>query len=589
MRNILCVTTAAILCGLATAPAQAQSFDSVVAFGDSLSDGGNLADLLHLPHARFTTNPGLTTVENIAGAYGLTLTASRLGGDNYAYGGAGFFVGGVPTLTAQANTYLAAHAEISPDTLFFVWGGANDVFAHGNQTPAAAEADLRAAAQAEGDLLDALQSAGARNIIVANLPDIGLTVTGTPDDTAMVDIYNAELNAQLDGRTGIIPVNAYALIREIAANPAQFGYTNVSSRACTVASSLLCTPNTLVEPNADQTYLFADDVHPTSAAHAALAQVVVSEISAPGQMSMLSLAPLALLRGHRAAAHDALQTSDVSGARFFFDASVGERSFDGDAAVADSESDDTRFTFGGVWRTSRSLALGAALSYGQSDMEIGAGAAAVEADTLFVSAFAQTAWSSGAWAGAQIGYGATDYNDIERRLSYGGATRTETSDSSGDAISAELAAGRRFEMSGLNIGPFASLAYERIEVDAFAETSGDATAMRFAAQERDSTTARLGLELGGDSAWGAVTLQPIARVAYAHDFSAEAGTVRAGLTTMNGEFDMPGFSSPDDWVEASLGLGLAFANGVVARLSYEGAWSDAVEESAAAARVWLHF
>jgi outer membrane lipase/esterase len=578
-----------MLCGLAASPAQAQSFDAVVAFGDSLSDGGNVADLLGLPPGRFTTNPGLTTVENIAAAYGLTLTPSRFGGDNYAYGGAAFLGGSVPTLTEQAQDYLSSHADISPNTLFFVWGGPNDVFAHGGQTPSDAAADLRAAAQAEGALLDALQGAGARNIIVANLPDIGLTVSGTPNDTAMVEIYNEELNAQLAGRTGVIPVNAFALIREIAADPEAFGYTNITETACTTPSSLICTPDTLREPGADQTYLFADDVHPTSAAHAALAQVILSEISAPGQMSMLSLAPTALLRAHGASVQRQLQQTEAAGGHAFLEASTGERSFDASPNVASSESDDDRITLGGIWRGQNQIAAGAALSYGQSDMTIADGAAAVDARTIFVSAFAQKHWRNGVWTAAQIGYGATDYNDIERNIAYGAALRTENAETSGDNLIGELSLGRSFDLGALRAGPFASLTYERVEVDSFAETSGDATAMRFGAQERDSTAARIGVELGGSQQWGGITLRPDLRVAYAHDFSADADSVRAGLTTMNGEFDMPGFESPQDWAEASLGLSLGFANGVVARVAYDGAWGDGVQDNAASASLSLLF
>jgi outer membrane lipase/esterase len=588
MRNLL-ITSAAILCGLGASAAQAQSFDSVVAFGDSLSDGGNVADLLGFPNARFTTNPGLTTVENIAAAYGLELTASRFGGDNYAYGGAGFLIGGVPTLTAQAEDYLSTHGDISPDTLFFVWGGPNDVFSHDQESPDIAGPGLRAAAQAEGALLDRLQEAGARNIIVVNLPDIGLTVNGTPNDTALVEIYNEELNAQLAGRTGVIPVNAFALIREIAADPAAFGYTNITETACTTPSSLICTPDTLREPGADQTYLFADDVHPTTAAHAALAQVIVSEISAPGQMSMLSLAPAALLRAHRTSVQHQLQQTGTAGGQAFLEASTGERSFDASAAVASSESDDDRITMGGIWRSGGNLAAGVAFSYGQSDMTIADGAAAVDARTIFVSAFVQKEWANRLWTAAQLGYGATDYNDIERRLAYGGAVRTENAETSGDNLIAELALVRDYDLGALRAGPFASLTYERIEVDSFAETSGDATAMRFGAQERDATIARIGAELGGSKDWRGVTLRPELRVAYAHDFSADADSVRAGLTTMNGEFDMPGFESPQDWAEASLGLSLGFANGVIAGLAYDGAWGDGVQNNAASANISLRF
>lgn len=99
MRNALLVITAAWHYGLAAAPAQAQSFDCAVAFGDSLSEGGNFSDILNLPPAYFTLNPRLTAV----GAYGSAIDPSRPGGDNYAYGGALMLVQALQAAAGRAS------------------------------------------------------------------------------------------------------------------------------------------------------------------------------------------------------------------------------------------------------------------------------------------------------------------------------------------------------------------------------------------------------------------------------------------------------------------------------------------------------
>ena len=94
-------------------------FTGETVFGDSLSDGGDLSIYAGLPSImRFTTNPGLTTVEDVAAFYGLALTPSLQGGTNFAYGGAGvnsnapFTPAGVPTVTQQVTGYLAANRQL---------------------------------------------------------------------------------------------------------------------------------------------------------------------------------------------------------------------------------------------------------------------------------------------------------------------------------------------------------------------------------------------------------------------------------------------------------------------------------------------
>ena len=47
-----------------------------------------------------------------------------------------------------------------------------------------------------------------------------------------------------------------------------------------LVSSLFCSPNTYTVPNADQTYMFADTVHPTTHMHALFANLVEQAVLA---------------------------------------------------------------------------------------------------------------------------------------------------------------------------------------------------------------------------------------------------------------------------------------------------------------------
>ncbi|MGM9451636.1 hypothetical protein RRF55_29235, partial [Klebsiella sp. K47] len=60
-------------------------------------------------------------------------------------------------------------------------------------------------------------------------------------------------------------MDTFHILQEIVANPGQYGFVNVTSPACTTASSLTCNPTSYVTPDAANSYVFADGVHPTTA------------------------------------------------------------------------------------------------------------------------------------------------------------------------------------------------------------------------------------------------------------------------------------------------------------------------------------
>ncbi|MGH8117977.1 MAG: SGNH/GDSL hydrolase family protein, partial [Rhodanobacteraceae bacterium] len=175
-------------------------------------------------------------------------------------------------------------------------------------TPDQVQASLQQAAETELGMIKQLGEAGARYVMVFNLPNIGLTPSALAQGadaanqlTGLSILYNNTLNTGLaDAGVNIIPINTFAMLNEIVADPGRFGLTNVTQPACTGGdgSSFEClpagTPGATVtyQPGTQDTYLFADGVHPTTAAHAMLAQYADSVITAPGEMSLLGEAPL---------------------------------------------------------------------------------------------------------------------------------------------------------------------------------------------------------------------------------------------------------------------------------------------------------
>lgn len=211
IRKLLWLATTSLM-WLGVTQAQATSFNNVVIFGDSLSDGGNFSLNQYSTQNRFTTNPGLTAAELVAEGVGTTTSPLVLGGSNYAWGGAGVVNSldpGIPTLQQQLLQYLSlTGGTANPNTLYEMWGGANDIFGL-VQTTGITQNQLIAgtttAATTELSLLSSLQQVGAKYVVVYNLPNMGLTpsaleagVANAAGLTQLAQLYNYNLNANLN-------------------------------------------------------------------------------------------------------------------------------------------------------------------------------------------------------------------------------------------------------------------------------------------------------------------------------------------------------------------------------------------------------
>lgn len=586
----------AILAGLLfSSAAAATDFSQVVVFGDSLSDAGNLSLSQGSPTPlRFTTNPGTTTAENVATALGFTLAPSVAGGSDYAFGGAGVVQGvaPVPTLPQQMAMYLAASGGAAdPNALYQVWGGANDIFyLTGTSTdPNVLAAGTAAAAQAEVNMLGQLQAAGARYVVVYNLPDVGKTpasAAGGPaaqqGGTQLSLVYNGVLNTGLsqlsNNGLNVIPVNTFALLNEVIANPSAFGFSNVTTPACN-GSSVQCGPAGSGLPfsyaaGTDQTYLFADGVHPTTAAHAMVAQYVVSEIMAPGQISLLGEAPLAASAAqYRAIRNQMLADGQGSDTRMFASVDYGRQRFDATAGSPRTESDNVNLTLGADVRASEHLSFGMALGLGQHNADFAGGMGGYKLHDISGLGYALY-HNGGGYVGGFGSFGQSNFSDINRRIQLGQALRTEGGKADGSHLGGGLEGGWWFGTGSLKTGPFAHVEWQTVKIDSYTESGSDSTAMWFGSQQRDALIESLGWRLQGQWQAGGATLMPYVELAWNHDDKADPREVRAGLVSMPGSFALTGYVPDKTWASADVGLSAQFSPNVTGWFGYHGRFSD---------------
>jgi phospholipase/lecithinase/hemolysin len=189
--------------------------------------------------------------------------------------------------------------------------------------PQVAQAASQLAAQVK-----TIVNAGATHVVVSTVPDIGNTPLGvaanasTPGSAALLSGISAAYNylfvqnltaLGLLGTGKVIVVDAFTWQDQQLPNYKALGFTvSNTGTACNLTamqtnatayaranpsatngltpeqygaqfgSSLFCSPQTYTVAGADQTYMFADTVHPSSHMHAFFAQYVQQQIAAAG-------------------------------------------------------------------------------------------------------------------------------------------------------------------------------------------------------------------------------------------------------------------------------------------------------------------
>lgn len=241
----------------------------------------------------------------------------------------------VPVQQQLAN-HLARFGGYTEHDLVFVWAGNNDASlqfrtyaavltqvqtqaAQGAITPEQAQAaSAQALAQAQqaiqaaaqelvGYVNDSILGKGAKYVAVIGLPDATRTPSGAqipgaiaPAFTGLIDLFNQTLREGL-ARRPVLWVDSNAIFATVMQTPSTYGLSNITSPACSITlieqitgggvsdgSSLFCNATVgapyygLNAGATPTTWLWADDVHPTTGGHKALSDGVWQRLQAAG-------------------------------------------------------------------------------------------------------------------------------------------------------------------------------------------------------------------------------------------------------------------------------------------------------------------
>jgi phosphodiesterase/alkaline phosphatase D-like protein/phospholipase/lecithinase/hemolysin len=259
---------------------------NLVAFGDSLSDNGNLLKLTGFPlppawEGRASNGP--VYVEQLAEMLNVPLNDLAFAGAEASDSSPPVLVDPVThhplpiNLSNQVATYIAQlhGADAAPGTTALINIGSNDyqgffgLFSPGGPLPSP-QAVTDFVASVAGSIeqaIDALTNVGVQRIELFTLPDIGATPLGQLSGFAALahaldDANNAALEQVAASHPNVLVVDAFQLTEAVFADPHSFGF---------VAPSTVPWVNLPADKFAPNEVASFDQTHPTTAAHGILA------------------------------------------------------------------------------------------------------------------------------------------------------------------------------------------------------------------------------------------------------------------------------------------------------------------------------
>lgn len=547
--------TLAALIGLTMIPSGASAYSQLIVFGDSLSDSGQFPDVerifaKEIGNLRFTNREGPSylapspygevSTQRLADALGLgpllpsTSVVRELAGlpdgTNYATGGYttedilasitqpdGSEVSQAGITLRTRDGYLVSVGAADPDALYYINGGGND-FLDGD---VASPAEAAASAGTLADSIDALVAAGARTIVVSNLPDVGATPAGLGSGnraafSALGEVFNQALGERLavyDGQVDIIRLNIPQLFDEVLAAPADFGLaTNVPlTNVCFSDPACDVTPFGLAAGNPDPSkLLFNDTVHPTTAGQEILADYAFSLVRAPYVLSLAEELTSGALNAQQQSIVSELRPGmQIDGLRLFVHGDHRSDQANGFSEDGTPEATQSGAGVGVVVPLGQGW-LGAAVTQREADMDDDAAQFDLEGQAF--SLFARQHLGR---VGVQaiVSQGNFDL-DLDRQVALGMAERTLRGESDADGWAAELRVDYRLTASDSPwyTAPFVAYRHIEGEIDGYREQGSAANALIVSDQEFEQRSMELGLMMDrsveggfglfGEFAWG---------------------------------------------------------------------------------------
>ena len=245
MKKMMCVIVGILFTVLSFAANK--SFDTMVIFGDSMSDTGNLYRFMWYkfpaspPYFEGRFSNGSLWIEQLYDSY--YPKDYSAGFQNYAVGGAGAVLSykqNLPfTLAVELNDYLYWNTYGKKETtLYTIWIGANNYL----NGPTNIDTITDSVVDAIGDTIERLISTGGNKFLIPNIPDLGRVPQAAdthlePLLTELVTTHNRKLASKIDNLKSKYPdltfayFDIFSFFNDAIDHAQDYGFSNVTE-AC---------------------------------------------------------------------------------------------------------------------------------------------------------------------------------------------------------------------------------------------------------------------------------------------------------------------------------------------------------------------
>lgn len=386
----------------------------------------------------------------------------------------------------------------------------------------------------------------------------------------LTNSYNQQEESYLARMNGnIVRVDINGLFNEVITDPTRYGLTNTAGTACPPGvSAAVCSVATPGFSSA-QDFLFADALHPSPATHQLIGDYIQSVLDAPAQVVALNQATLAMSRDMRNTLDSRLQqqrhSDNPQGSLSIYGGYAGQHyDYAGNRGAGEGNATTHNLTLGVDYKLTDNWLAGV-LASGSNDNQQPAPDYDYKMRGWLVSAYSEFSYLSGGWVNADLHFASANYDDIERKITLGPATRRETGSTDGKQLGARITTGWDFPLaSWLTTGPTLQYALDYSKVSGYSEEGNASTAMRFNDQTYHSQIGAVGWRVDSQLGW----INPWAEVSYNHQFGDDVWRAGGGLKSTQTSFSRDTADQDTHWVDMAVGAHVPLGEDVAAFASF---------------------
>ncbi len=473
--------------------ANARQFSSIVAFGDSYADNGNILNIM-------ATTPGYAGTPTLAYLNSIYPTGTFSGGtnyvdtlsslygisqDNYALGGAQTGATnefpGLPGFTYEWQNFLALGNVIAPNALVTLNIGGNDARNYYQSSGPMATVSSFAATSADNAIagINALVGAGAKTLVftagdVAGLPEAAnypssAVAVGLAYSQTYNNLMQQNLSKVATSGVRVEYVDLAMIESNIKANPSLYGLTYATASPIPGNSALV------------NEYLFyVDQLHLTSAGFAIVADYIANRLNAPETFASSCELGFTVADAFVGTMFDRLDLFNVATAKSSGASGIGSNSWSvfvqGNGVVSNRSSSDNSqgyhsdglgTTLGIEYRLTSDAMVGTAYSFNNPSQNLSQNAGTTSADANQLGLYA-TCTQKNLFLQSLLSYGLLNYSN-----SRSGIVSKITAKPDGETFAAALKGGYLFDVApSVKFGPIAGLTYVQAHVNGYSE-NGD--------------------------------------------------------------------------------------------------------------------